>query len=164
MRWFFFGSLLDCDVLELVLDRPADTLDRQPATLHGYTRVQVSHESFPALRAQPGAAVQGAVFAGLTEEDARRICFYEGTEFSLETCIVETADAGRVEALVFIFNDLRRLLEHGWELDDWQDQHKTAYLPLARAWMDGYGHEDFATLEARWRAEHDRLQRRRRLG
>ena len=38
MRLFFFGTLMDRDLLSVVLDRPADTLRVTQARLSGFSR------------------------------------------------------------------------------------------------------------------------------
>ena len=48
-RFFFFGTLMDRDVLELVLDRPVTERDLSPARLNGFARRRIAKDSFPVL-------------------------------------------------------------------------------------------------------------------
>ena len=153
MRWFFFGTLMDHDVLEVVLGRalPASTL--QTAILRGYERVTVRDESFPALRLQPGTKVSGIVTQPLDEADLRRISFYESDEFTMVPHTIELTNGARVEALVLLSNDKTVLSAQPWDLATWQAEHKAQFMPMIKEWMAGYGERDLAQSEQRWAAD-----------
>lgn len=159
MRLFFFGTLLDADVLALVLGREPPAADRQAATLRGYRRLTVADETYPVLHPQPGASVTGTVIDQLDEEQVRRACFFEDDEFELRPQRVELATGGDAEALTFMPTVKLELSDQPWELAAWQAEHKADFMPMARDWMAGYGHAEPAELEGRWQQALRRLRR-----
>lgn len=153
IHWFFFGSLMDPDVLAAVIGRtlPADRFE--PAVLRGYRRIELADESYPALIAQPGARVAGVVVTGLDREDARRIRFFEGEdEFDLQRRSVELADGRSQEAWVFTGGAAIKPTERDWDYGAWRRLHKPEFLRLTRAFMAGYGNTDWQALDAAWRS------------
>lgn len=78
MDLFFYGTLMDLEVMSRVLGRqmPPDTL--QPATLSGWRRVRALDQAYPILLADPAGAVEGRLASGLSAEDVARLDRYEG--------------------------------------------------------------------------------------
>src|SRR3954451_21868760 len=56
---FFFGALMDLDVLAYLLERPVDLDDLQPATIAGFRRVRAAGASYPVLVPEAGGKVEG---------------------------------------------------------------------------------------------------------
>jgi len=167
MRWFFFGSLMDPDILSIVLGRRLAEHERVPAILHGYTRLVVKDESYPALRPEPGGKVHGLLVEHLDEDEGRRICFFEGEEFRLEEHEVELADGERRRAVAFILTEDYATEHQHWDLGHWRAAYKSGFLEMTEEWMQYYGdpdNPDFATLDSHWIAARERLQTRRRTG
>ena len=54
MTYFFFGTLMDRDVLATVLDRPVATDEMIPAWLHDHQRMRAATVSYPVLVRSPG--------------------------------------------------------------------------------------------------------------
>src|SRR3546814_14332510 len=76
-RYFFFGTLMDPDVLRLVLGRPVTRGALAPARLHGYRRMRILRDSFPVLVADPPPPVEGSVFNAAGAPDDARVLFFE---------------------------------------------------------------------------------------
>lgn len=157
MPWFFFGTLLDPDVLRLVLGRELPPERRRPATLWGFRRVVVRGESYPALRAEPGARVDGMLVEGLSADQRRRVLYFEGEEFTPQPQTVVCAGE-TLSALVFVATDATPLDRRDWRLANWQRDHKTDFLPMARDWMTSLDTADTAAAERRWQTALSRLQ------
>ena len=83
MRFFFFGSLLDADVAELVLGRRPAPRAWEPAALDGYVRAIFAKESYPILVPRAGGRVDGALMRGLSAEDTSRIAWFEEGEYDV---------------------------------------------------------------------------------
>ncbi len=49
MDYFFFGTMRDRDVLELVVGRPVTDADTEAAALPGYRLARAIDDSYPAL-------------------------------------------------------------------------------------------------------------------
>lgn len=89
---FVFGSLMDADVMAVVLGRDPSSLVWQAAALTGYRRQRAAGEVFPILVAAddaPQAQVVGALLLGASAADLDRILFYEGPTYHLETVAVD---------------------------------------------------------------------------
>src|SRR3546814_14350684 len=85
-RYCFFGTLMDPDVLRLVLGRPVTRGALAPARLHGYRRMRILRASFPVIVADPPAAVEGLVFTAAGDQDDARILFFEDYAYDLAPC------------------------------------------------------------------------------
>jgi hypothetical protein len=156
MRYFFFGSLRDGDVLGLVLGRRLPPARLRPARLKGFRLLRVRGETYPLLTAAPAGVVHGTLVHGLTAADAARLAFFEGEEYETAPVMAEVGPRRRVRALAF---RARPGLASGrcpWTFATWRRGHKRAFLPLVRMWMEFHRHADFADVDALWQAR--RLQ------
>ena len=73
MHLFFFGSLTDRELLELVLGRDCAAIDFRPARLPGFATNRVKFESYPVLVPKPASIVTGQLVGVLTEADIARV-------------------------------------------------------------------------------------------
>lgn len=146
---FVFGSLLDDDILRVVLGAAASRrLTREPAYVRGFHRRRVHGEPFPMLVPHPApaeAVVDGHLLHGLDGEGWARLRFYEGPGYALHPLEVETApQAGqerrrRSPARVFLATERLRDSGHPWDLGHWQRTDKPLALLMAHALMALYG-------------------------
>jgi len=81
MDLFFYGTLMDLDVLARVLGRPVAPGILQVATLSGWRRVRAAGEAYPILLADPAGMVEGRLASGLSAEDVARLDRYEGDSY-----------------------------------------------------------------------------------
>jgi hypothetical protein len=54
--FFLYGSLMDRELLSLVIGRPTDELSIEAATVHGFVRRRALNEFFPILVPHAGGA------------------------------------------------------------------------------------------------------------
>lgn len=135
---FFFGTLMDPDVLSLVLGHPLGGLRIEPASARGVRRVHVAGRSYPMLLPHPGGRVEGHLVGGLTELDRARLAYYEGWEYDVGSVAV-TDRAGRtVTARMYVCPPQIEADARVWRLDRWQSVHKSGYLPRLRLLMAGF--------------------------
>lgn len=139
MRYFFFGSLMDADILALVLGRAVPASATRPASLHGYQRFRVRGESFPMLQPAPGGRVEGILVEALDEADAARIAWFEDRDYEMRDLEVVRNDGQVVTARVWLATE--RLAHDGeaWELSAWQAAEKASFATLAGEWMALHG-------------------------
>lgn len=150
---FVFGSLLDDDILHVVLG-PASSrrLTREVAHVRGFHRRGVHGEPFPMLVPHPAptetttdAVVEGALLHGLDGEAWSRLRFYEGPGYALYPLEVEAGFAERRErrrrtpARVFLATERLRDSGRPWDLGQWRSTEKPLALLLARDLMALYG-------------------------
>lgn len=128
---FFFGTLMDADVLGLVIGRAVAPGELEPARLHGFRRVRARRASYPVLVPDPGASVEGVLWRAGTALERARLDAYEGPGYALAPVEVETAAGERVRALVYrAVPGALEPSEEPWDLARWQARYKAAYLRL----------------------------------
>lgn len=164
MRLFFFGTLMDMDLLALVLGTdPATSLTLRRGRLPGVERRRAAGEDYPVLIDRPDAAVDGLVVDGLSPVQVQRIQFFEGGEYGLETRpVVSERDGVAVDspAAVFIASDLLPASDEPWSLAAWQASRKPHALITAELMMAQFGRISLEEMDDRWdavKAEADRL-------
>lgn len=152
MRFFFFGSLLDGDVAELVLGRRLPQDAWRPATLEGYAHAVFAKENYPVIVARPGGRVEGAVVRGLSSADHARIVWFEEGEYDVRPVTVIKANGRGLEVLACVVRREVPIREGDWSLAHWQRENKPRFMDLARLWMSLHGKATVAEAEALWDA------------
>ena len=125
--YFFYGSLMDADVLSAVAGERIAPTRLVPARLPGYERLCARHSAFPLIVEDPGAEVEGVLVRGIGPAAARRLVRYEGPGYMLMKRPVTTAD-GRDEAFVFIPARPGRSSGKAWDFETWRRRHKRRLL------------------------------------
>ncbi len=148
-RYFFFGTLMDRDVLELVLARPVSDDRFEPATLDGYRRVRVWKDSFPMLIADPQSAVDGIVYQTRNADEDARILFFEDFDYGLLPCRPRTAD-GEVDAMFCGIDTSVAPSDEVWTLEAWARRHKAGFLRLSEIYMNCFGRMTTEEAEPIW--------------
>jgi hypothetical protein len=151
LPFFFFGTLMDADVLGVVLGRVVSENELKPARLDGFERLRVRGERYPILRECPGSRLDGVLLAGLTRVEIARITFYEGDEYRLSEVMLTDDSQRMARAFTFVAN-LPFDIEGTWDLASWQAEEKAEHLAAARIFMSYFGLlEGAADWDARWR-------------
>ena len=83
MRFFFYGTLLDPDVMALVIGRRLPPSGYVAATLPGYARRRAKGASYPIVLRDQRAEVHGAVVGGLSTRDVTRLAAFEGPRYRI---------------------------------------------------------------------------------
>lgn len=151
MRYFFFGSLMDREVLEAVLARPVATETLIPAWLRGYRRLHVHGEVYPLLQPDPAGKVEGRMCWLEGEEDRARIAFFEGLDYALEPLQVETREGRSVEAVLHAAAPDLVASDKPWTLADWPEQEKRLLIAVTRHFMPWFGKIGAEEIDAVWR-------------
>lgn len=157
-RYFFFGTLMDRDVLELVLDRPAGAVVLTPARLAGYRRMRVLRDSFPILIEDSASTVEGVSFTSASREEDARILFFEDYDYDLAPCRPVLHDGRTVEAMFCGAEAGVRPSDEPWELPRWAARHKRGFLELSRVYMSCYGRLTPEQAESVWVEARERLR------
>ena len=74
---FFYGTLCDLDLLEIVLDRPRSQILMYPATLNDHAAYWAKTQNYPVIVPQVGAVTHGLYLPDLSDLDRERLDFYE---------------------------------------------------------------------------------------
>lgn len=140
VAFFFFGTLMDRDVLQLVLGRKVPDADLAPARLHGWRRVRTAREPYPTLVRDPSGVVEGVCFLRAGPGDESRIRHFENEEYAERWMTVQAERDGTVRARVFFAAPELGTTEELWSLEGWRRVHKNVYLEECRAWMQACPH------------------------
>jgi hypothetical protein len=131
---FFYGTLMDADVREIVCGRPLDVVE--PAIAQGFRRVHVAGRHYPMLLPHASGWVDGTLVTGVDPEAVHRLQVYEGWEYALHPIKVRTNSGHIVMAHVFLCPPGIRPDPRHWRLDTWRLRHKRTFLPKAQALME----------------------------
>jgi Gamma-glutamyl cyclotransferase, AIG2-like len=135
MTYFFFGTLMDRDVLVTVLDRPVAGGELRRAWLHGYQRVRAATAPYPVLVPAPGVVVEGVVFSPKDRRDDVRIRHFEEGEYVERWLAAHLPGGRRLTARVFLALEGLGRTDQPWCLTDWAREHKAAFLEQCQEWM-----------------------------
>jgi len=125
---FFFGTLMDMDLLAAVIGRLPAAAAREAAFLRGWRRVFVAGRTYPMLIPQPAGRVEGLLVGGLDERDCERLSFYEGWEYVTAPVTVRTLAGREVATAMFTCSDGVLADNRDWSLELWRRKHKPAAL------------------------------------
>lgn len=134
MRFFFYGTLRDRDLLSLVLGRPLARDALKPALLRDWRRCPARGKTYPILVRERGAVTDGDVLDGVTATEQRRLAIYEGAGYDL-TRVFATIGGGDTPLGVMMFAPSGKApaaLDGDWSLDDWRAQHKARAMEVIR--------------------------------
>jgi hypothetical protein len=132
MRFFFYGTLLDPDVMALVIGRRLPPRGYVVATLPGYARRRAKGASYPIVLRDPHDEVRGAVVGGLSAEDIRRLAAYEGPRYRIASRKVRINQAFE---RVSVFEPVEERFEPvagRWDLIVWQRRDKRRFVDRLR--------------------------------
>ncbi|CUW38421.1 putative avirulence induced gene (AIG) protein(AIG2-like,11-111) [Magnetospirillum sp. XM-1] len=135
---FFFGTLMDEDVLAAVLGHPAAAGRMEPARLVGWRRTNIAGRTYPMLIPHPTGTVEGVLVHGLDERDRRRLDHYEGPEYRVGCVQVRTGGGNEVMADSYLCPPGVPGGREEWRLETWRLRHKRAALTRIRALMAGW--------------------------
>lgn len=145
---FVYGSMLNREVLNVVIGR--EVLDTQAlaATLKDFVCREVSDETYPYLCESPGDRVTGLLVMGLSELELERVKWFESFEYVLVACQVQVGTQTR-QAFVCKSNELKSS-DQLWDYVRWERENMPEFLYRSRAFMDLYGKVSLEEAEAVW--------------
>lgn len=112
---FAYGSLMFEAVWQRVVQgRPA----ARPARLHGFERLAVRSEAFPAIVERADASVDGVLYLAVDEDDLRRLDAFEGADYERRTLPVRLldGDGSGLLAEAYVWRDPARLETSPWDV------------------------------------------------
>ncbi len=139
-KLFFFGSLRDADLFEIVIGRPLSAFKCSHAVLADHTVERLKEFPYPRLVRAPGRNATGLLVGGLEHWEIERTSFYETAEYDLITLAVNTS-TGTVDTGCYIATDsLETMAETGisWSIDEWREDAKTTAMAEAEIAMGSY--------------------------
>lgn len=140
---FFFGSLRDQALLEVVLDRPVQGADILQAFAHDHATMALTGEDYPYLADLPGSRAEGTLVRNLTEADIKRLVYFEEAEYGLEPITATTAK-GQEQAVYFATTGKLSPQDTPWDFATWQRDSRAVAIEEARELM---AHIDITPVE-----------------
>lgn len=148
--YFFYGSLMDRELLEAVIDRDSGHLSFTPGMLVGFAAEIAHGYSFPTLVPRDSASVHGLVAHGLHDADIARIVYFEDTEYAPMAQEIDT-DSGRITASVFMSTHMLRSSGVPWDFQHWRQHHKAVLVAVTRRVMrEHFGITPFEEIDEHW--------------
>lgn len=127
MNYFFYGTLLDGDVLARVTGRKFAKSQMIRAWVKGFRRVCVTGQTYPVLATEPSSRVEGILIRKITSLESALLSAYEGAYRPEEFKVV--LDKGNIEtAWVFTHAEIADPSMPAWNFDDWRRRHKRDWL------------------------------------
>jgi hypothetical protein len=160
MRLFVFGTLMDPDVMRIVVGREMETVAPAPARLSGYAARRAFGETFPILVAQPGASVEGLTVGPFDERELERIRFFDGEEFEMRPVSVAGPDGDMVRITACLSTGILADTGEPWRLDHWQALEKPRAMGEIEAYMALFGTIAPADANACWSKNKQQAVRR----
>ena len=136
-RFFFYGTLLDSDVMALVIGRRLPPSAFLPAVLPGHARRRAKGMTYPVVIADPADEVVGAVVGGLTARDVARLAAYEGPGYRIAPLWVKLE--GELQR-VSVFEPIVARLQPSrspWDYGLWRNRYKGAFVARLRRALAG---------------------------
>ena len=127
MHIFTYGSLMIPSVMEAVT---GSRFASRNAILHGYARFSLKGATYPGVIPQQGATTNGVLYLDVDPASVARLDAFEGAFYDRVGVEVETAEAGRLTAQVYVVATphRHRLSSAAWRLDDFRREHLAAFL------------------------------------
>jgi len=149
--FFFFGTLQDNDIRELVVGRSIPRQDIAKAALRGYRCIRLRSRVQPGIVEDSEGQMQGALVRHLDVTEAARISHYETGAYDIVLRPVEPLNGGEEKAWIFLSDPNLSVAPGQWKLKNWQLRYKPRSLVVARVWMAQLNHAELASTEAEWR-------------
>jgi len=124
LLYFFFGTLLDLELLARVAGSHVSEWQTRPAVIAGYRRTGVIGRGYPILVRDPASRTDGIIVTELGPRAMRRLDRYEGPNYRLTPVTVVDRSCRPVDAVVFLVADRLRSNRRHWRLDVWQRRWK----------------------------------------
>lgn len=135
---FFYGTLRDPALCEIVLGRSVAAGELIEAVAPGYRAVAVADQAYPALLPDEEARAPGVLLLDPSETDAARLAFFEEAEYGLEPIAVETAEGPKLAQYYRSTEKLSPLAEE-WDLAAWERCEATVARIAAAEVMTHFG-------------------------
>jgi len=127
--FFFYGTLMDRDLLSAVMGRRVWPRVLAPAVLRGYRRRNVQGASYPIVQRQRDASIRGVILDRVGTVEQARLSAYEGDGYELALALAELPR--RRCRRVFLFVPRRGayvVSNRPWTFASWRRRHKRSVL------------------------------------
>jgi len=124
MRFFFYGTLMDVDLLSAVIGRRVPPTALKPALLRGFRRLAPNAFPYPIVISDKSGSVKGVIIDGITPNEQKRLIAYEGAGYEMVRVTVQT---GTRQVKAYFFSGVTGeypQTKKFWSLKEWRKRHK----------------------------------------
>lgn len=130
--FFFYGTLMDIDLLRAVASGTVTHDRMMPAVLNGFRRSAVDKQAFPVVTRRSGGRVSGLLVLDMNELQLCRLIAYEGPSYRAMWVLVRSQKQGSRWALTFVGNPAKLTpLGAAWSFARWVRRSKSRTLRRA---------------------------------
>ncbi len=148
---FFFGTLVDRELLNIVLGNDGAHLEMQDAKLQGFRAERALDEDFPILIQDPDGFLPGLYCAGLTDGDLARIGYYEDVDYTLQPVQVRLVENDRMlVSQAYMAQSHMQSSGKPWHLSDWSEEERHRFRLLAAAHLANFGSLTYEEADRIW--------------
>lgn len=125
-RLFVYGTLMFAEVMQRVT---GNRFDAEAAKLPGYARYCLRDEVYPGLVWEAGAETHGVLYTGIDAQSLAKLDAFEGELYERISVTVQVGDDEVMAAVYCIAPAHRsRLLPRPWQADEFNREHKQAFM------------------------------------
>lgn len=146
---FFFGTLRDRDLLEIVLGRPVDPTTMLPARAPDFAVFELDDEAYPYMVDASGSSAEGSLVTDLSAEDWARLEYYEEAEYGLSKISVIVGGLPRPAAFFRSTDKVKPTLQP-WSFSNWKKREKAVASEAAGELMAHYGIVEQDDIDTIW--------------
>src|SRR4030095_11786481 len=128
--FFFYGTLLDHDVMALVIGRRLPPSAFVPATLKGHVRRRAKGVSYPILLRHSRG--EGVLAGCLTKRDVERLATYEGPRYRIAPIKVTVAGVLKTVSVFEPKEESFQPVDGAWDLELLQGRYQRPFVARIR--------------------------------
>lgn len=152
MIFFFYGTLMDQDLLRALTGNRAAALRLTPGHLPNYKRMRAHDGDYPVLVAQLGARAPGLFVEGLDRQSLLWIAHFEGPRYLPQRVLARDLAGRRLRPWVFMPVSPAHASSRSWDFKQWQRRIKPRmYRMLCNWWTLEASHGLPLSLDVPWR-------------
>ncbi len=150
MRLFFYGTMRDPDVRQMVFGGRAEELTIRPALLVGFRPCSARGGDYPVLVRRTAARARGQLVEGLRYADLLRLFHFEGPHYRPSRQLAIDPSGRRLSAWVLLPDSPHQASARVWRLRQWQLYRKPRMMPRLRIWMREFDRFESNSVEITW--------------
>lgn len=135
---FSYGTLMLPAVIGIVCDQ---TLQGVDASAENFMRVCLKDRIYPGMIQKEDCITDGILYSGISEEQLKRLDYFEGLEYQRQTITVELPNSKKLVAETYLVapDNAHLAIERPWNVKEFKDRHLSEYLKGVRQTMRLYG-------------------------
>ncbi len=134
MILFFYGTLMDPDLLRELTGERAAALRLTPGHLPHYKRMRARDGDYPVLVPRIGARAPGLFVEGLDPQSLLWISHFEGPRYLPQRVMARDLAGQRLRPWVFMPVSPAHASDKSWDFKQWQRRQKPRTCRMLRNW------------------------------